>query len=161
MVTRGPRALARVCIAAAAHLTIVGVPREIARKVLEIESRAILELVSRIDAAFDRAVEILHGCSGRVVVTGMGKSGLIGQKISATFSSTGTPSLFLHPAEAIHGDLGRIVKGDCVLAISHSGDTAERAPTVLVDAVGQRGDREQHAQEREHMEAVSLDRRLG
>jgi len=99
--------------------------REIARKVLEIESRAILELLPRIDAGFDRAVEILLACAGRVVVTGMGKSGLIGQKVSATLASTGTPSLFLHPAEAIHGDLGRIVKGDAVLAISHSGDTGE------------------------------------
>jgi arabinose-5-phosphate isomerase len=104
---------------------MTGVPREIARKVLEIESQAILELVSRLDEAFDRAVEILYACPGRVVVTGMGKSGLIGQKISATFSSTGTPSLFLHPAEAVHGDLGRIVKGDAVLAISNSGDTGE------------------------------------
>jgi arabinose-5-phosphate isomerase len=100
-------------------------PRETARKVLEIESQAILDLRDRIDASFDRAVEILFGCSGRVVVTGMGKSGLIGQKISATLSSTGTPSLFLHPAEAIHGDLGRVVKGDVVLAISYSGDTQE------------------------------------
>ena len=99
--------------------------REIARKVLEIESRAIFELVARIDASFDRAVEILLACAGRVVVTGMGKSGLIGQKISATLASTGTPSLFLHPAEAIHGDLGRIVKGDAALAISYSGDTEE------------------------------------
>lgn len=99
--------------------------RETARRVLEIEARAILELVARVGAEFDRAVELLFACTGRVVVTGMGKSGLIGQKISATFSSTGTPSLFLHPAEAIHGDLGRIVKGDAVLAISHSGDTAE------------------------------------
>ena len=99
--------------------------REIARKVLEIESRAILELLPRIDADFDRAVDLLLACAGRVVVTGMGKSGLIGQKVSATLASTGTPSLFLHPAEAIHGDLGRIVKGDAVLAISHSGDTAE------------------------------------
>ena len=99
--------------------------REIARKVLEIESRAILELLPRIDAGFDRAVEILLACAGRAVVTGMGKSGLIGQKVSATFASTGTPSLFLHPAEAIHGDLGRIVKGDALLAISHSGDTEE------------------------------------
>ena len=99
--------------------------REIARKVLEIESRAILELLPRIDAGFDRAVEILLACSGRAVVTGMGKSGLIGQKVSATLASTGTPSLFLHPAEAIHGDLGRIVKGDALLAISHSGDTEE------------------------------------
>jgi arabinose-5-phosphate isomerase len=100
-------------------------PRDTARKVLEIESQAILDLRDRIDAAFDRAVEILLACAGRVVVTGMGKSGLIGQKISATLSSTGTPSLFLHPAEAIHGDLGRIVTGDVVLAISHSGDTQE------------------------------------
>jgi len=99
--------------------------RETARKVLEIESRAILELLPRIDAGFERAVEILLACAGRVVVTGMGKSGIIAQKISATLSSTGTPSLFLHPAEAIHGDLGRIVKGDAALAISHSGDTAE------------------------------------
>jgi arabinose-5-phosphate isomerase len=100
-------------------------PSETARKVLEIESRAILDLVPRIDDSFDRAIEILLACQGRVVVTGMGKSGLIGQKISATFASTGTPSLFLHPAEAVHGDLGRIVKGDAVLAISYSGDTDE------------------------------------
>jgi arabinose-5-phosphate isomerase len=98
---------------------------ETARKVLEIESRAILELLPRIDAGFERAVDLLLACAGRAVVTGMGKSGLIGQKISATLASTGTPSLFLHPAEAVHGDLGRIVKGDAVLAISHSGDTAE------------------------------------
>jgi arabinose-5-phosphate isomerase len=93
--------------------------------VLEIESRAILDLRDRIDESFDRAVDILFSCAGRVVVTGMGKSGLIAQKISATLASTGTPSLFLHPAEAIHGDLGRIVKGDVVLAVSHSGDTEE------------------------------------
>lgn len=102
-----------------------GVSRQIARKVLEIESQAILDLRDRLDESFDRAVETLFGCTGRVVVTGMGKSGLIGQKISATFASTGTPSLFLHPAEAIHGDLGRIVKGDTTLAISYSGDTEE------------------------------------
>jgi arabinose-5-phosphate isomerase len=100
-------------------------PRETARRVLEIESRAIQDLVPRIGESFDRAVELLLACQGRVVVTGMGKSGLIGQKISATFASTGTPSLFLHPAEAVHGDLGRIVKGDAVLAISYSGDTEE------------------------------------
>ena len=99
--------------------------RETARKVLEIESRAILELRDRVDASFDRAVEILFSCTGRVVVTGMGKSGIIGQKLSATLASTGTPSLFLHPAEAIHGDLGRIVKGDVVVAISYGGDTEE------------------------------------
>jgi len=107
--------------------------RQTAQRVLEIEARAILELLPRIGEEFERAVELLYACAGRVVVTGMGKSGLIGQKVSATFSSTGTPSLFLHPAEAIHGDLGRIVKGDAVLAISHSGDTGEivaLTPTV-------------------------------
>ena len=101
------------------------VSREIARKVLEIESRTILDLLPRIDESFERAAELILSCAGRVVVTGMGKSGLIGQKISATFASTGTPSLFLHPAEAIHGDLGRIVAGDVVLAVSHGGETEE------------------------------------
>jgi arabinose-5-phosphate isomerase len=101
------------------------VSRDTARKVLEIEAQAILALVPRLDASYDRALEVLHSCAGRVVVTGMGKSGIIAQKLSATLSSTGTPSLFLHPAEAIHGDLGRIVKGDVVVAISSSGETAE------------------------------------
>jgi arabinose-5-phosphate isomerase len=99
--------------------------REIARKVLEIEAQAILDLVPNLGESFDRAVETLVACAGRVVVTGMGKSGLIAQKVSATLASTGTPSLFLHPAEAIHGDLGRIVKGDVVLVISYSGETDE------------------------------------
>jgi arabinose-5-phosphate isomerase len=99
--------------------------REIARKVLEIEAQAVRDLRDRIDEGFDRAVAFLQGCAGRVVVTGLGKSGLIAQKVSATLSSTGTPSLYLHPAEAIHGDLGRIVKGDVVVAISSSGETAE------------------------------------
>jgi arabinose-5-phosphate isomerase len=99
--------------------------RDIARRVLEIEAEAIRGLRERIDASFDRAVDALVACPGRVVVTGMGKSGIIGQKLSATLASTGTPSHFLHPADAIHGDLGRIVKGDAVVAISHSGDTAE------------------------------------
>jgi arabinose-5-phosphate isomerase len=99
--------------------------RKIARQVFEIESQAILALRDRLDASFDRAVELLFACSGRVVVTGMGKSGIIGEKLSAKFASTGTPSLFLHPAEAIHGDLGRIVKGDAVIAISNSGETDE------------------------------------
>jgi len=99
--------------------------RETARKVLEIEAEAIRELIPRLGESFDRALETLLACTGRVVVTGMGKSGLIGQKISATLASTGTPSLFLHPAEAIHGDLGRIVKGDVLLAVSNSGDTEE------------------------------------
>jgi arabinose-5-phosphate isomerase len=100
-------------------------PRDNARRVLELEARAILDLIPRLDEGFDRAVEMLHTCSGRVVVTGMGKSGLIGTKLAATFSSTGTPSLFLHPAEALHGDIGMVVPGDVVVAISNSGETAE------------------------------------
>ncbi len=100
-------------------------PYETARKVLQIESDAIRELIPKIGEAFGKAVEMLYACSGRVVTTGMGKSGFIAQKLSATLSSTGTPSLFLHPAEAIHGDLGRIVKGDVVIAISYSGETEE------------------------------------
>jgi len=99
--------------------------REVARKVLEIEAEAIRELIPRLDDRFDAAVDLLLRCVGRVVVTGMGKSGIIAQKISATLSSTGTPSLYLHPADAIHGDLGRIVKGDVVLAVSHGGTTQE------------------------------------
>jgi arabinose-5-phosphate isomerase len=98
---------------------------ELARQVLEIEAQAIRDLVPRINESFERAVQVLHACTGHVVVTGMGKSGIIGQKISATLASTGTPSLALHPADAIHGDLGRIVKGDVVLALSSSGDTEE------------------------------------
>jgi len=99
--------------------------RDIARRVLELEARAILDLVPRLDGSFDRAVELLVACQGRVIVTGMGKSGLIGAKIAATFSSTGTPSIFLHPAEAVHGDIGMVVSGDVVLAISSSGETEE------------------------------------
>src|SRR5436309_6372352 len=98
---------------------------EAARKVLEIEARTLSELPSRLDDNFLKAVETLYACRGRVVVTGMGKSGIIGQKISATLSSTGTPSFFLHPAEALHGDLGRLVPNDVVLALSYSGETEE------------------------------------
>jgi arabinose-5-phosphate isomerase len=98
---------------------------DLARRVLELEARSILDLVPRLGDGFDRAVELLHGCGGRVVVTGMGKSGLIGAKIAATFSSTGTPSIFLHPAEAVHGDIGMLMKGDLALAISYSGETEE------------------------------------
>ncbi len=105
--------------------------QQTAHKVLDVESRAIFELKSRIDERFDRAVDLVAGCPGRVVATGMGKSGFIGQKVSATLASTGTPSLFLHPAEAIHGDLGRIVKGDVVLRLLQQrrdgGDTGARA----------------------------------
>ena len=99
--------------------------RDTARKVLEIEAEAIRALIPRLDETFDRAVLVLLATSGRVVVTGMGKSGIIAQKISATLASIGTPSLYLHPADAIHGDLGRIVKGDALLAVSNSGDTGE------------------------------------
>jgi len=98
---------------------------ETARKVLEIEAKALGELAERLDAGFLRALDILLACPGRVVVTGMGKSGLVGQKISATFSSTGTPSFFLHPAEALHGDLGRLVRGDVLVALSYSGESEE------------------------------------
>ena len=99
--------------------------RETARKVLEDEASAVRDLVSRLDEEFDRAVEMVVGCEGRVVVTGMGKSGLIAQKIAATLASTGTPAYFMHPAEAIHGDLGMIVRGDLVIAVSNSGETEE------------------------------------
>ncbi len=98
---------------------------ETARRVLRIEAEAIRDLQERLDGRFERAVELLLGCRGRVVVTGMGKSGLIGRKIAATFSSTGSPALFLHPAEALHGDLGMLVSGDVLLAISYGGDTDE------------------------------------
>ena len=96
-----------------------------AKEVLKIEAQAILDLINHLDRNFERAVEALLNCSGRVVVTGMGKAGIIGQKLSATLSSTGTPSFWVHPAEAIHGDLGRVVKDDVIVAISNSGETEE------------------------------------
>ena len=96
-----------------------------ARRVLRIEAEAIGELIERLDEQFERAVEIIFACGGRVVVTGLGKSGLIGRKISATLASTGTPSVFLHAAEALHGDLGILMREDAVLAISQSGETEE------------------------------------
>lgn len=96
-----------------------------AREVLKAEADAILSVLSRLDASFERAAELLRSCRGHVVVTGMGKAGLVGQKVSATFASTGTPSIFLHPAEAYHGDLGRVVKEDVVLVLSNSGETDE------------------------------------
>jgi len=99
--------------------------QEIARRVLRIEAQALNDLCGRLNGSFDRAVELLLGCDGRVVVTGMGKSGLIGRKISGTLSSTGTPSFFLHPAEALHGDLGMLARGDALLAISYGGETPE------------------------------------
>jgi arabinose-5-phosphate isomerase len=98
---------------------------DLARRVLRTEAAAILGLVDRVDAEFERAVQLLYECRGRVIVTGMGKSGIICRKIAATLSSTGTSAFFLHPAEAIHGDLGAIRDDDVVLALSHSGETDE------------------------------------
>jgi arabinose-5-phosphate isomerase len=96
-----------------------------ARRVLKIEAQAIQDAMTRLDASFEKAVDVLFDCKGRVVVTGMGKSGLIGRKISATLSSTGTPSFFLHPAEALHGDLGMLARGDAMLAVTYGGETEE------------------------------------
>jgi arabinose-5-phosphate isomerase len=103
----------------------VRAPREVAAEVLETEAAAVRGLLGQLDERFDRAVDLLRACTGRVVCSGMGKSGLVMKKIAATLSSTGTPALFLHPAEAVHGDLGMIVPGDAVLAASYSGTTAE------------------------------------
>ncbi|MDY0300384.1 MAG: KpsF/GutQ family sugar-phosphate isomerase [Trichlorobacter sp.] len=98
---------------------------ETARNVINAEAKAVETLANRLDESFVKAVELVLSCTGRVVVSGMGKSGLIGQKIASTMASTGTPAFFLHPAEGIHGDLGMIMKGDIVIAISNSGETEE------------------------------------
>lgn len=95
------------------------------KRVLEIEARAIAALVDRLDDRFAKAIDLLLRCTGKVVVSGMGKSGLIGQKIAATLASTGTPAFFVHPADGIHGDLGMLAKQDALLAISNSGETEE------------------------------------
>jgi arabinose-5-phosphate isomerase len=100
---------------------------EEARRVLRIEAQAVLDLAERLDARFEKAVQLALDCSGKVILTGMGKSGQIARKISSTLSSTGTPSLFLHPAESSHGDLGVVSKGDLVVAISYGGDLPELA----------------------------------
>ena len=99
--------------------------RETARQVLRIEAEAITELINRLDESFDRALELLVECQGRVVTTGMGKSGVICQKIASTLAGSGTPAFFLHPAEAVHGDLGMLTSGDLVIALSNSGETEE------------------------------------
>jgi len=104
-----------------------------ARRVLKIEAQAIEDVLARLNANFERAVDLLFACKGRVAVTGMGKSGIVGRKISATLSSTGTPSFFLHPAEALHGDLGMLARGDAILAISYGGETREII--ALLDAL--------------------------
>ena len=97
----------------------------LARRVLELEAQGILALVPKLDDRFPAAVRLLQACEGRVIVTGMGKSGLIGRKIAATLASTGTPAYFLHPAEGVHGDLGMLARGDVLLALSNSGETDE------------------------------------
>lgn len=98
---------------------------ELAKEVLEIEANSILRLKNNIGVDFDKAIDVLYNCRGRVIVTGMGKSGLIGKKIAATMSSTGTPAYFLHPAESTHGDSGVITREDVIIAISNSGETQE------------------------------------
>ncbi|WP_280552396.1 KpsF/GutQ family sugar-phosphate isomerase [Halomonas sp. 25-S5] len=122
--------------------------RESARRTLELEQQAIAALAGRLDDAFDHACALILACRGRVVVTGMGKSGHIAGKIAATLASTGTPAFFVHPGEASHGDLGMITPGDVVLALSHSGETAEvtallpllkRMGTPLISMTGRPG----------------------
>jgi len=98
---------------------------DMADRVLRLEAESIAALRQRLDDRFVRAVELMHGCRGRVIVTGMGKSGLIGRKIAATLASTGTPAYFLHPAEGVHGDIGMVAKDDLVLGLSNSGETDE------------------------------------
>jgi arabinose-5-phosphate isomerase len=98
---------------------------EEAKRVLKVEAHSIIDLAERIDENFSKAVEILYHCKGRVVLMGMGKSGLVGRKIASTFASTGTPAFFIHPAEGLNGDFGMLARGDTVIAISYSGETRE------------------------------------
>ena len=121
---------------------------DVGRRVLDIEARAVQALIQRLDGGFSKAVDLLYVCKGKVVVSGMGKSGLIGQKIAATMASTGTPSFFLHPAEGLHGDLGMLARGDVLIAISNSGETQEilqllpfmeRMAIPVVAIVGRKG----------------------
>ncbi len=95
------------------------------KRVMKIEARSILDLVDRLNESFEKAVELICQCRGKIVVAGMGKSGHIGRKLAATLSSTGTPAIFLHPAEGSHGDLGMIAKGDCLILISYGGGSSE------------------------------------
>ncbi len=106
-------------------LTMTRSINDLAKEVLTVEANSILRLKENIGEEFDKAVEFLYNCKGRVIVTGMGKSGLIGRKIAATLSSTGTPAYFLHPAESTHGDSGIITRNDVIIAISNSGETQE------------------------------------
>ncbi|MBI3593045.1 MAG: KpsF/GutQ family sugar-phosphate isomerase, partial [Nitrospirae bacterium] len=98
---------------------------DIAKRVLRIEADAVSALTEKLDSNFEKAVDIIYSSKGRVIVTGMGKSGLVGKKIAATLSSTGTPAFFMHPAEAGHGDLGMVTSDDVIIAISNSGETEE------------------------------------
>jgi arabinose-5-phosphate isomerase len=108
---------------------------EYARKVIEVEADAIISVKPVVDASFARACSMIYGCSGSCIISGIGKAGIIGQKISATLASTGTPSHFLHPAEAVHGDLGRLRKNDIVIVLSYGGETDE--VTRLINLVKQ------------------------
>lgn len=107
------------------HTTATTEALQQAQRVLDLESAAIAGLHDRLDAAFLKAVELICQCQGRVVVTGMGKSGLIGRKLAATFASLGIPAFFLHPADAAHGDVGMVARGDVLVAVSNSGETEE------------------------------------
>ncbi len=98
---------------------------DIAKKVLTIEANAVSSLIEKLDSGFEKAVDIIFNSRGRVIVTGMGKSGLVGKKIAATMASTGTPAFFMHPAEAVHGDLGMVTSDDVIIALSNSGETGE------------------------------------
>ena len=98
---------------------------EYARQVINAEAKGVAQMAELVDDSFARAAELIYGCKGSVIVTGIGKAGIIGQKISATLASTGTPSHFLHPAEAVHGDLGRLRKNDVVIVLSYGGETDE------------------------------------
>ena len=110
-----------------------------AKEVFRIEAEAVAALANKLDHNFTQAVEAIYNCKGRVVVTGMGKAGIIGQKISATLSSLGTPSVWLHSAEAIHGDLGRVTRDDIVIALSNSGETEETKSLIpLIKKIGAR-----------------------
>jgi len=105
---------------------------DIAKKTIDEEISALNRLKDSLDENFEKAVSLILNCKGKVVITGIGKSGIVGKKISSTFSSTGTPSFFLHPAEAIHGDLGMVEKEDLILAISNSGETPELIAIVPI-----------------------------
>ena len=123
-----------------------------ARTVLEMEARAIKGLVPTLGEPFERALDLLLACQGHVVVTGIGKAGIIATKISATLASTGTPSFYLHPADGIHGDLGRVRKEDVVLLLSNSGESNE-----VMNLIGGNPDRRKHKAEADRLKAMLLE----